>query len=91
MANLGEPMRPIDPENIPVRVVNGAPQIGVIGSLIAITLTTDRIGFDANGKVQSEMVVAARLRFDLEMARILRDILNTQIELLTPAPKDKPN
>lgn len=91
MVDLGDPPRPLDPENVPVRVVNGIPQFGVIGSLVSLTLTTDRIGFGADGKLKSEMVVAARLRFDLEMARILRDVLNSQIELLSPPTNDKAN
>ena len=89
--DLGEPRRPLDPDNVPVRVVNGIVQVSVVGSLVSMTLTTDRSGSDVQGNFKSEMIVAARLRFDLELARMLRDVLNAQIELLTPAPKDKAN
>lgn len=91
MADIGELSRPLDPDNVPVRIVNGFCQSGILGGLVSLTLATDRVNADADGKVKSEMIVAARLRFDVELARALRDFLNTQIELLTPAPKDKAN
>ncbi|MBS7543032.1 hypothetical protein [Ancylobacter oerskovii] len=86
MVEIGNPKRPDDPDNIPVRVINWLPQIGIVGNSIALTLTTDRGGFTSEGKHQVYMVVAARLRMDREMARILRDALTTHIDLLTPPP-----
>lgn len=85
----GHPMNPADPDGIPVRIVNGLAQIGTIGANFSMTLTTDRIGFDGKGGLQSDMVVAARLRMDLEMAIILRDALTRQIELATQPRSEK--
>lgn len=85
----GHPMNPADPDGIPVRIVNGLAQIGTIGANFSMTLTTDRIGFDRKGGLQSDMVVAARLRMDLEMAIILRDALARQIELATQPRSEK--
>lgn len=79
-----------DPDNIPVRVVNGVPHFGVIGSLIALTLTTARVSF-VDGKLEPDLVIAARLRFDLEIAKLLRDNLDSQIRLLTVATDAKAN
>jgi hypothetical protein len=87
----GHPMNPADPDSIPVRLVNGLPQIGTIGSNFSITLTTDQIGFDALGGLRSQMIIAARLRMDLEMAVILRDALSRQIELATAPRNELPN
>lgn len=79
-----------DPDNVPVRVINGVKQCGIVGSVIAMTLTTVRFGFD-DGQLQPDVVVAARLRFDLEIARSLRDLLDSQIKLLTVVPEAKAN
>lgn len=82
---------PIDPNNVPVQTINRISTLDYFGSVIAMTLSTDRVGFDENGNVKPEMIVAARLRFDLEMAKIIRDALDRQIAVLT-APKDvQPN
>jgi len=79
-----------DPDNIPVKVVNGMPQYGVLGGLVVMTLTTARIGVGADGAPNPDMVIAARLRFDLEMAIAMRNALNSQIDLLS-GRKIKPN
>lgn len=85
------PIQPItDPDNVPVRVVNGMAQIGIIGGLVAITLTTARVGIGTDGKPNPDVIIAARLRFDLEMARIIRDKLSEHIALLKP-PETKAN
>lgn len=84
-------MRPLDPDNVPVRVINGMPQIGIIGSVFALTLTTDRIGTKEDGSPKAEMIVAARLRFDVEMARMIRDALDAQIKMLTQPPNERAN
>lgn len=73
---------PTDPDEIPVRVVNGVSTIGLIGSLIDLTLFTTRFVAAEEGKPNSEHVVAARIRFDLEMAKATRGALDTQIALL---------
>lgn len=87
----GHPMNPADPDGVPVRIVNGLAQIGTVGANFTMTLTTDRVGFDGNGGLRSDMVVAARLRMDLEMATILRDALSRQIEAVLDAGKQRPN
>lgn len=85
----GHTLNPADPDRIPVRLVNGLAQIGTIGANFSLTLTTDRIGFDGKGGLRSDMVVAARLRMDLEMAQILRDALTRQIEAATQPRGEK--
>jgi len=80
-----------DPDNVPVRVINGVAQYGVVGSVVSLTLTTARYSFAPDGKIEPDMVIAARLRFDLEVARIIRDRLDAQIEKLTAPPKAKAN
>ncbi len=86
-----QPVYPItDPDNVPVRIINGIPQIGPIGGLIALTLSTVRIGFSPEGKIEPDFVLA-RLRLDLDLARQLRDQLDGQIRLLTAPPDVKAN
>lgn len=72
---------PSDPDNVPVRTVNLAVS-NIIGGVVAVTLLTDRIGFRDDGSARIDMVVAARLRFDLQMAKVIRDQLNAQIAML---------
>jgi hypothetical protein len=80
-----------DPDNVPVRVVNGIPQIGIVGSIIAMTCTTARVGFDSTGKIAPDNVICARLRFDLQMAIIMRNMLDAQIALLSTTQSETPN
>jgi hypothetical protein len=59
-----------------------------IGSVVAMTLVTDRIGFNVDGSPKPDPIIAARLRFDLAIAKMTRDQLNVQIDLLS-RPKAK--
>jgi hypothetical protein len=79
-----------DPDNIPVRVVNAVTAVVVTGGAIHLELATARVKPLPDGKIEPDYVVAARLRFNLEMARVLRDTINKQIALLTP-PDSKAN
>jgi hypothetical protein len=76
---------PRDPDNVPVRTVNLA-HADVIGSVVSLTCMTDRIGYAEDGTFKRDLVIAARLRFDLEIAKIIRDQLDTQIALLSRPP-----
>lgn len=80
---------PADPDDVPVRTVNNVASI-IIGSVVGMTFITDRVGFNEDGSQRPEPVIAARLRFDLELARMIRDQLNVQIDLLTK-PEGKAN
>ncbi|WP_157861894.1 hypothetical protein [Methylobacterium sp. Leaf361] len=80
-----------EPEHVPVRVVNRAISIDWIGSQFDVVLGTTMIGVTPSGEPEEQMVIAARLRFDLEMARILHDRLTHAIGAVTPPPKEQVN
>lgn len=82
-------LTPSEPETVPVRIVDGVAAVGVLNGTINLTLVTNRISHDGE-RAKNDFVVAARLRMDLQVARFIRDQLNTQIALLE-APKDKAN
>ena len=71
----------VDPHNEPVRVVNMLSFHPNIGGLVDLALCTYRVVPDQEGSAKHEAIVAARLRFDLQMARSLRDGLSQQIEM----------
>jgi hypothetical protein len=73
----------VDPDNVPIRVVNQFSLHGVSGSQLDVTFSTLRITPYSDGNSRRDMVVAARLRFDLEMAKIIRDLLDQHIALAT--------
>lgn len=85
---MAELPKPTDPDNVPVRVVNAISAIGLIGGCVDIVLSTGRY---VPGETQAELVVCARLRFDMEMAKIIRRALDDQIALLTPPTDVKAN
>lgn len=74
-------MTPDDPDNVPVRFVDGVSAFGWINSTINVTLVTNRVSNDGE-KAVNDFIVAARLRFDITLAKFLRDRLNEQIALL---------
>ena len=80
-------VRVTDPDCIPVRVINRIDTVGHIGGLIDICLSTGRF---VEGQKDAEFTVAARLRFDVEMARIIRNALDSQLALMAE-PDGKPN
>ena len=81
----------IDPDVIPVRVVNGVASIGYFGSLFDIMFTTNFLGTDEYGVLQQQRTVAARLRFDVEFARAFHAHLGQMLDALATPPKDKVN
>lgn len=81
----------IDPGNVPIQTINGAQMHGFPGSQFAVTLKTLGWRQTPNGDYEAVNIIAARLRFDLEMARIIRDQLNEAINVLTAPPDVKPN
>ncbi len=81
----------IDPDVIPVRIVNGVANMNYFGSLFDMMFTTNFLGCDEYGNMQAQRVVAARLRFDIDFARALHDNLGRMIDALTAPAKDKVN
>lgn len=73
----------VDPEHVPVRVVNAIPHMSYVGTLVDLTLGTHQIGVQPDGSLAPETVIAARIRFDLEMARILHLELGRLLATLT--------
>jgi hypothetical protein len=68
-----------DPHDVPVTYVTGF--VGNIfnGQTIAVNFVTDRLGIFPDGSSESELVIVARLRFDVHVATRLRDQLNLYI------------
>ena len=81
-----------DPDQVPVRHVTGAVSV-LSGGTIMLTLVTDRLGLRLDGGTYGDPIIAARLRFDIDMARRIRDQLGAHISGLTAAqpPNTKPN
>lgn len=69
------------------RVVGG----GYWGSQHVICLGSNRLGAGPDGKLRSEATIIARLRFDNDMAKILREALDQQIKALETPPNEKAN
>ena len=93
MSNLARPNTGplfVDPHNEQVRVVNMVSFHPNIGGLVDLALCTYRVVPDHEGGAKHEAIVAARLRFDLNMAKSLRDGLSQQIELAEMS-KTQPN
>ena len=72
-------------------VINRFVHGGYFGSQHVITLGTNRIGVDSKGHKQEQCAIVARLRFDQDMAKMLRDALNDGINALTPPADVKAN
>ena len=90
---MASPARPristlfVDPHHEPVRVINQATFHGIRDGLLDITLCTVRAVGDAEGGASYEAIVSARIRFDLSMAKALREGINRQIELAEASTK----
>ncbi|MFT3987213.1 hypothetical protein [Aestuariivirga sp.] len=69
------------------RIVSG----GFYGSQHVILLGTNRYGAGPDGKLQGQCAIVARLRFDNDMAKILRDALNHGLAVLSPPANEKAN
>jgi hypothetical protein len=79
-----------DPNNVPITYVTGF--VGNIfnGQTIALNFVTDRLGIFPDGSSESELAIAARLRFDVHVATRLRDQLNLYIAgISAPRPPDE--
>ena len=64
-------------------VINRFVHGGYFGSQHVIVLGTNRLGVDAKGQKQEQCAITVRLRFDQEMAKMLRDALNEGINALS--------
>lgn len=69
-------------------VINGIATGGYFGSQHVICLATTRAGVSPDGTLRSESAIVARLRFDSDMAKQLRDALDQALAALTP-PADQ--
>lgn len=72
-------------------VVNGVATSGYWGSQHVVVLISNRAGAGPNGTLRSEAAIVARLRFDTDMARKLRDQLNEMIAAVSTPPGEAPN
>lgn len=81
----------VDPDQVPIRVINEMAPIGFLGSLFDLVLSTAGSGVDAEGNLQAKRIIAARLRFDLDFARAFHAALGQAIAAVTTPPKDKVN
>lgn len=73
-----------DPDCVAVRHVTGViTQVFGKGSTIAMTLVTDRMGVTVSGGTFTDNIVAARLRFDFDVARLIRDHLDAHLSGIT--------
>lgn len=82
-----------DPDHVPVVHVTGLVSRIANGQTIMMNFVTDRMAVTTDGKVQPDLVIGARLRFDLDVARRIRDQLDVHLSGLTAANLDetKPN
>ncbi len=82
-----------DPDSVPVTYVTGF--IGNIfnGHTIAMNFVTDRLAIFPDGTSESDIIIAARLRFDVHVAARLRDQLNLYLASMsaTRPADDKTN
>ena len=81
---------PIDPEAVPVRIIDRVVNFGILGTTINMTLATNRMAIVGGGRIQNEFIIAARLRFDPRIGRIIRDAINSQLKLIE-TPKGNAN
>lgn len=72
-------------------VVNGIATGGYWGGQHVMCLSLNRAGAGVDGELRSETAIIARLRFDNDMAKILRDALDQQIKALEPPPNETAN
>lgn len=63
-------------------VINGIATSGYWGGQHVMCLSTNRAGAAPDGTLRSETVIVARLRFDNEMAKLLRAAIDQQIKSL---------
>lgn len=79
-----------DPDNVPVTFANVLFGGGTVNGVINVTLGVTRFTPTFEGKTNNDIVIASRLRLDLQAATNLRDFLDSQIKLMS-AGSAKPN
>lgn len=79
-----------DPNNVPVVYSNLFAGGGTVNGVVNLTLCVSRFTPSFDSHPDNDVIIASRLRIDLETAVALRDFLNAQIELMTPS-KGKAN
>jgi hypothetical protein len=82
-----------DPDNVRVQYVTGVATHRISKYTLAMTLVTDRMALTlSDGKPQRDLIIVGRLRFDLDMARQIRDQLDAHLKMLTAQEnKQQPN
>lgn len=72
-----------DPHNVPVVFANLFGGGGTVNGVINFTLCVSRFTPAFEGKTDNDVVIASRIRVDIQTAQALRNFLNSQIELLS--------
>lgn len=82
-----------DPNNVPITHVTAGVSNIAKGQTIFMNLLSDRMAVGLDGSTRSDLIIVARLRFDLEVARHIRDQLDMHLSGLATAqpPDQKPN
>jgi hypothetical protein len=83
--------RIIEPEIVPTHVINSIYGGGYFGSLFDVILAESRIGYNAQGDMEGQALIVARLRFDRDFARTLHTQLGNMLSATEAPPKDKVN
>lgn len=89
-----KPKQPVpDPDSVPVTLVTGFISNIYNGQIIAMNFVTDRMTVYSDGSGEPDLVIAARLRFDLNVAVRIRDQINKHLASVTSTlpPDEKPN
>jgi len=74
-----------DPNSVPVTYVTGFAGNIFNGETIAMNFVTDRLKVFADGSSESDIVIAARLRFDVHVATRIRDQLTLYLASMSAA------
>ncbi|MCJ2065753.1 hypothetical protein MKK63_24055 [Methylobacterium sp. J-088] len=80
-----------EPEHVPVRVINRLINLDFVGSQFDVLMGTTMLGVTPEGTHEEQMVIAARLRFDIDLARTIHEQLGKAIQAVTTPPKDQVN
>lgn len=80
------PMKITDPDNAPITFCNEVGNVGFLNGVLNITFTAARFTPDGT-QIVPDMVVASRLRMDLQCAMQLQNLLGQIIEANTTKPK----
>ena len=83
-----------DPNNVPITHVTNAVSALTGGQTVLLNLIGDRMAVGLNGGVGTDHIIAARLRFDLNVARQIRDQLDGYLNGTVtegPGPNQKLN